>query len=114
VAQRPTEYKRFVPASLLPHGGFGDPGLKRPVWRVPQGLSVHKANLAKGQHSLACAIRDELSRRDVTEADFEADLGYNRHLLSRKLNGNEAMSATDLARLAHAMPSVMGALGDFD
>jgi hypothetical protein len=95
----------------LPEGGFGDPHLKRPFWKIPRGLKEDKVALAQAQHRLACAVRRELDRRKMTEAELERELGYGRHLLSRRLNGNEAMSTTDIVRLANALgPKVIGAL----
>lgn len=110
---RGQRFPRFVPASLLPDGGFGDPDLKRPLWRIPKGTKADRVALAQAQHRLACAVRVELDRRGMSEAELETQLGYRRHLLSRKLNGGEAMSTTDIVRIANGFgPSVVAALAE--
>lgn len=47
----------------MPYGGFGDPGIRRPRWVLPDGTPEDRIELAKAQHSFACTVRQELEAR---------------------------------------------------
>jgi hypothetical protein len=100
VSESEPSWPKLVPASLLPYGGFGDPSVPSPVWRIPEGFDVDKVEQAQFQHRLACAARICMASQGITEQQLEEQLGYrHRGWLIRKLNGTEAMTLRDVARL---------------
>lgn len=91
--------KRFVPASLFPYGGFGDPEVEQPYFRVPRHTDPDDALLAPAQDRLARSVRRSLARLGMTDVELESRLGYRRTGLLRKLNGNEPLTMRDVVRL---------------
>lgn len=103
--------QRFVPASLLPFGGFGEPDLEHPVWRSPANFDPDKIAVARAQHSFAQAVQRRAKVEGMSIRDIETLLGYRPSGLSRKLNGLEALTMRDVTRAASLFgASVIAAL----
>jgi hypothetical protein len=103
--------KRFVPMSVFPYGGFGDPGVEQPYTRVPRGVDVDSVLQATAQDRLARRVQQVLRQRAMSVAELEEQLGYRRRGLVRKLNGNEQLTMRDVARIGTAFDErVLGAL----
>jgi hypothetical protein len=109
--ETPASTKRFVPASVFPYGGFGDPEVEQPYTRVPRGVDPDSVLQAAAQDRLARRVRRVLRERAMTETELEEQLGYRRYGLVRKLNGNEQLTMRDVARIGTLFDeAVVGAL----
>jgi hypothetical protein len=102
--------QHFVPASLLPYGGFGDPDTPAPYWKPGRSVDPHKLALSKAQDRFMRVVRTYLRDAGISDDAFEQQLGYRRYGLSRKLNGQELMTMRDLLRVSEIVPSALAAL----
>jgi hypothetical protein len=102
--------QHFVPASLLPYGGFGDPDTPAPYWKPARTVDPQKVALSKAQDRFMRRVRTYMRDSGVTDEALEMQLGYRRYGLSRKLNGQELMTMRDLLRIAEVLPSALAAL----
>jgi hypothetical protein len=103
--------RHFVPASLLPYGGFGDPGTPAPLWKAPRSVDAHKLALSQAQDRYMRRVRMHIRSLGLSDEDFEKRLGYRRYGLTRKMNGNELMSMRDLIRINQEVPGALSAFG---
>jgi hypothetical protein len=106
--------QHFVPASLLPYGGFGDPDTPAPYWKPGRTVDPQKIALSKAQDRFMRRVRAYMRDADLTDDVFERQLGYRRYGLSRKLNGQELMTMKDLLRLSEVIPSALSSLAATD
>jgi hypothetical protein len=102
--------QHFVPASLLPYGGFGDPETPAPYWKAPRSVDPHKLALSRAQDRFMRTVRLHLRQTNTTEEDLEQRLGYRRYGLTRKLNGQELMTMRDVLRISEVMPAALASL----
>lgn len=58
------------------------------------------------------AVRLYLRKANLTEEEFEQQLGYRRYGLVRKLNGQELMTMRDVLKVTEAVPGAIWALVD--
>lgn len=106
--------QHFVPASLLPYGGFGDPDTPAPLWKAPRTVDQHKVALSQAQDRYMRALRAHILDLGLTDEEFEERLGYRRYGLTRKMNGSELMSMRDLVRINQEVPDILSAFGASD
>jgi hypothetical protein len=106
--------QHFVPASLLPYGGFGDPDTPAPLWKPARTVDPHKLALSKAQDRFMRVVRIYMQDSGLTDDAFEQSLGYRRYGLARKLNGQELMTMRDVLRVSEVVPSALAALAAND
>jgi hypothetical protein len=106
--------QHFVPASLLPYGGFGDPDTPAPYWKPARTVDPQKVALSKAQDRFMRRVRIYMRDNDITDEAIELRLGYRRYGLTRKLNGQELMTMRDLLKISEVLPSALGALAPTD